>query len=228
MQEQKRAYQVTRLALPVVMAVLVAMLCLMMGARTAYAGGANDITTFKGKTTVVFLQKNQMLAYSDMKSGKKLTSAKSSNKKVATIKAMKADGGYTYLLLTMKKAGTTKITYKLAGKKKTVTLKVVKWKKPVKSFKIGSTNYASKYKKSSFFQTKTDIGGQTVKVKAARGWKVKKISYYAGGDSLKKIKNGKKLPSGTTYVCVDLKNKKTNAVETVALDYYPGDSSPEE
>ena len=221
MQEQMRANLAMRLALPAVVVALATMLCLMVGVDSAYAGGARDISELKGNTTAVKMQKRQTIAFGDMKAGKKITSVKSSNKKVATVKVMKGQSGPTYIMITMKKVGTTKISYKLGGKKKTAVLKVVKWKNPVKSFKIGSTNYASKFKKAVNFTESIDLSAKRVAVKAARGWKVVKILYYAGGDMPKKIKNGTTLPNGTSFVSVVLKNKKTKAVENVVVSYYP-------
>ena len=147
MNDQARASQVTRFAIPAIAVALAAMLCLMMGAGTAWAGGGKDIAKFKGKVVTTIVHKGDPEAYGDYKGGKKVTAVKSSNKKVATVKIV--DGGsYNYILITKKKAGTTKITYKLAGKTKTVTFKVYKWKNPVKTLKLGSKNYASKFKKT--------------------------------------------------------------------------------
>lgn len=220
MQEQMRANLAMRLALPAVVVALATMLCLMVGVDSAYAGGGRDIADFKGNVTEVFWDKGYTFVYSDLKARKKISAVKSSNKKVATASLMKVKGGRTYIKITMKKPGKTKITYKLAGKKKTTTLKLVKWKKPVKSFKIGSTNYASKFNKFSTYLGVSDLGGKTLKIKPARGWKVAKIQYLVGEGKLKKIKNGKKLPSGTTDVNVTLMNKKTKAVEYLGVYYY--------
>jgi len=129
MNDKANTSQIARFALPVIAVALAAMLCLMMGAGTAWAGGGKDIATFKGKVVSTYINKGDPEAYGDYKHGKKVAFAKSSNKKVATVKIV--DGGsYNYILITKKKAGTTKITYKLAGKTKAVTFKIVKWENP--------------------------------------------------------------------------------------------------
>lgn len=224
MNDTARTSQVARFAIPAIAMALAAMLCLTMGAGTAWAGGGKDISAFKGKVTSVYMKKGDLDAYGDYKNydknPKKITAVKSSNKKVATAKVVSFsyDGGsFSYILITKKKAGTTKITYTMAGKTKTVTYRVVKWKNPVKTFKVGSKNYASKFKKKASVPGTGDLVGQTVKVKAAKGWKVQKIYVYTDTGSVKNVKNGKKLPSGTHQVMVQLKNKSTKAVEVVTV-----------
>ena len=219
MNDQAKASQITRFAMPAIAVALAAMLCLMMGTGTAWAGGGKDIATFKGKVVTTIVNKGDPEAYGDFKGGKKVTSVRSSNKKVATVKIVDCKS-YNYILITKKKAGTTKITYKLAGKTKTVTFKVCKWQNPVKTLKIGSKNYASKFKKSASAGTTIDLGGKTVKVKAASGWKVQKILAITDTGSVKTVKNFKKLPTTTYFVQVKLKNKNTKAVETVSVYGY--------
>ena len=222
MQEQVRVNPLLRLAVPTIAVAILAMLCLMMGSESAYAGGGRYITAFKGNVTTVYMKKGDIDYYSDLKNGlngKKISAAKSSNKKVATVKVKTYDNGMTSLLVTKKKAGTTKITYKLDGKKKTVKLKVVKWKNPVKTFKVGSKNYASKFKKSAGSHAASSVAGKTVKVEAASGWKVKRIVAYTN-NGVKIVRNGKKTPADTGQVVVALKNTKTKAVETVAVYHW--------
>ena len=218
MNDNASTSQVARFAMPVIAAALAAMLCLMMGAGTAWAGGGKDIATFKGKVVSTYINKGDLEAYGDYKHGKKVASVKSSNKKVATVKIV--DGGsYNFIHITKKKAGTTKITYKLAGKKKTVTFKVVKWENPVKTLKIGSKNYASGFNKVARVPALNDMGSKTIKVKAANGWKLQTIRAIKGEGSVKTVKSGKKLPATTYMLWVTLKNTKTKAVETVTVYY---------
>ena len=64
------------------------------------------------------------------------------------------------------------------------------------------------------------IGGKTVKVKAASGWKVQKVFAITDTGSVKTVKNFKNLPTTTYFVQVKLKNKNTKAVETVSVYGY--------
>lgn len=63
------------------------------------------------------------------------------------MKASKVSHSKSAVALTTKKAGTTKITFKYAGKKYTSTITVKNWENPCESFKIGSKDYTSKFNK---------------------------------------------------------------------------------
>ena len=218
MGSQTRENSAARLAMLAIAVALASMLCLTMSAEAAWAGGGKNIAEFKGQVISTYMKRGDTEAYGDYKSGKKATDAKSSNKQVATVKIV--DGGsYNFILVTKKKAGTTKITYKLAGKAKTVTFKVVKWKNPVKTFAVGSNDYASKFKKTASFSAASEPSGKTVKVKAASGWKVQKIRAYSGNGFVKAVASGKKLPDRTYMVQVQLKSMATKAVEYVTVYY---------
>ena len=85
----------------------------------------------------------------NVKKGDRLIKVKSSNKKVATAEAAESyDTGLPALRVTPKKVGNTKVTIVIKRGTKTYTssmnVHVVKYKNPLKSFKIGSKEYASR------------------------------------------------------------------------------------
>lgn len=147
----------------------------------------------------------------------------SSNKAVAKID----DWGNGDFLIKLKKMGTTKLTFSGKVKGKTVrrkgTIKVVKFQKPFKSFKIGDKSYL---KKISGFENwigfdlnKRKIKKTTVKYVLNPGWKVMKASVIKtvhGKDEetvmkYSKLKNGKVFSINPNYtrVKIQLKHKKT-------------------
>lgn len=156
-----------------------------------------------------------------------IMSIKSSNRKVITpmdnadiYDAVWADSFDT------RKTGTAKltITVKLKNgkmKKYVAKVKVVKYSNPVKQFKLGSRNLASKFGKNAnlFISAKKDR--EKISVQAKSGWKVKKISYtyYKGGkwrtrtihnkDYIRYEKNG--------TITVSMYKKKTKQTEMVTV-----------
>ena len=117
-----------------------------------------------------------------------------SKKKVASLVHM--DGMY---YVRAKKAGTT--TMKFLAKpnnsdkfvKKTVKIKVTKYKNPAKQFKIGKKNLTKKFNKVDYYVLKKNYSGK-LKVKGKNGWKVKGIYFYDGQTKKeKKIKNKSKV-----------------------------------
>jgi len=193
-------------------------LVLAIGAGTAWAG-PGDIKGFTGKQYLSYVKSGDMMHYSYPNGTKKITNAKSSNTKVATVKILK-QGKYTTLRVIMKKAGKTKITYKLGGKKKSATLYVKKYKNPVKQFKVGSTDYASKFDKARYAYSDTKLKG-VVKITPAAGWKLKgdKFGVYSYNKN-KRVKSGYNLKSDWYLGDIILVNKKTGMEEYLGLYSY--------
>ena len=201
------------------------MLSLSLSTSQAWAGGQPDTprlddlgkaytVSYKGKGIDSGYRQYQSLKYPN----KSITKASSSNKKVATVRANHYGDHYT-LGVTIKKTGTTKITYYFGGQKKTVKYTVKKYTNPVKTFKVGSKNYASLFAPKALkwgseyamgLSTAKSFSGK-VNIKAAKGWKINKIWYYKNNKKLTFIKNGKKV-SKTIYVYVSLKRGKQKEI----------------
>lgn len=217
---------------------MAAVLSLTAFTSTAYAGGGAVLQAiYKGTHKVAMLsgasaQSNTLIYGSD--AYKPITKAKSSNKGVATVKVTKyppqkygsyTQPGYYTLSVTLKKTGTTKISYTYKGKKHTATFKVRKYVNPMKSFKLGSKEYKNCFDAKKIFinprvgyittLTTNSIKGK-LKVTPASGWKVNKI-YYGSPQvpsSVKKISNGATVKQQFT---IEMKNKSTGFVETFSL-----------
>ena len=155
-------------------------------------------------------------------SKKKVTKAKSSNTKVLAVSS-----GEQYLVLTAKKPGKAKLTYKLGGKKHVVTIVVKKYKNPFKRYKVGGKNCASIYNKgramySPYKSMEYGFSGN-VKITPKKNWKIVDIRpTFSKGDNVyrKGIKNGAKLPEGTYNLRVIMKNKKTKVIQRTYLYMY--------
>jgi len=175
------------------------------------------ISDFKGTMKLAFLDGDNAHTYWAKGEGK-IKSAKSSNKKVATVKVKNSDG-FSQLIVTQKKTGTTKISFKLDGKKRTVKLVLAKYANPAKSFKIGSKQLVKKYNKHRYCLGPYDwetIVGKKITVKAKSGWKVAGIYVVhpvVDRDITKKVGNGYKFKTHESLAYVKFVNKKTKTVE---------------
>ena len=208
-------------------------LCLSVGAGKAWAGaqpGDLAIENLKGTVVVSLKSKAEYpdggyRQYQSSKNpNKAISAAKSSNKKVATVKANKSTyNGSTYYWLTVqiKKAGTTKITYKFGGKKYSVKYKVKNYVNPLKKLKIGSKNYASKFNPKALSSGSdlavASVGSMPkgkVSIKLKSGWKFVK-GWYWKNNTMKYFKNGGKIPSGCQAIYLWV--KKGNQRERLSL-----------
>ena len=159
----------------------------------------------------------------------KITNVASSNKNVISAKAVAKSW---YMKYTSKKNGTAVVTYTMTytnadGQKVvenvTETHKIVKYVRPIKTFKVGSKNYAAKFKSTPQVNAKSALSGKLT-VKAASGWKVKKIrqvnSAITSGEFVpqKKLKNGAKVnikksaQSAIEVICYNTKGKYYSSV----------------
>lgn len=203
----------------VVFGCMLAVACLaLLAANPDNALARNfDVKDYKGTQHLTYL-KSDNEQYIWGFDGEKITKAKSSNKKVATVKVGKTDGQY-FLTVKEKKPGTTKITFKVDGKKRTVKLVLTKYENPVKSLKIGSKQMAKKYNSYRYRadgDTSYSIAGKKIAVKAAPGWKLKAI--YVGNwetDKVKKVKSGYKFKQDEYPGDIEFKNTKTKAIERI-------------
>ena len=121
------------------------------------------------------------------------------------------DIGY---ILRPKKPGKASISYKLKGKQHTAKYVFVKYKNPMKSLKIGKKQLAKHFKRDCTWNPQKKLKGK-LKVKAAKGWKLVRITHNG-----KKVKNGKKI----TYrpdddLCLVFKNKKTKVVQRTCVGW---------
>ena len=122
--------------------------------------------------------------------------------------------------IAFKKPGTTKLSYTWKGKKHSVKIKVLKYKNPVKSFKIGGKQFKSAFRKYTTNNVKDAIVKGKSAITPAKNWKVKSIKYHIYNDSVDKdvkVRNKGKLPRVDTFVSVRLKNAKTKAVQDLTL-----------
>lgn len=205
-------------------ALLVLVVSLFVVARPALAYEQHEVGSWKSgtynmvvfnKTKNVSPEINEIVVYEPNPNAKnKISKVKLSNKNVAKIK-YKGNWDFT---VELKKAGTTTITYTYKGKTYKHKLVVNKYTNPMKSFKVGSTEYKTKFKKTPICNVKSKISGKKVKVKAASGWKISEI-LVSTTNGEKRVKNGYKLKKGESYVTVVLKNKKKGTTEAVSVWY---------
>lgn len=227
-----------RFAIAIAVATIVSLaLSLSLAAGTAYASKKGleyldmqgNVEPFKGtvKTYIYKGQESPTIFCMDQESQstKKISRVKSSNKKVATAKleTSKYEGKKRYLItISIKKTGTTKISYKFDGKKYKVTLKVYKYKNPVDTFAVGKTEVAKKFATTPYFKDSKTALPTTgkINIKAKKCWKVKTIGIYSEKKSdIIYVKNGYVLKKGEQLWAVSFKSKKTGVVETLYPAY---------
>ena len=131
-----------------------------------------------------------------------------SNSKVLTAK-----NNYGNLNLSIKKAGTATVSYTIRDydKNKKVkvkdTVKIYNYTNPVKSFKIGKKQLASKFKSSPFCSTSKGLKGK-LSVTLNKGWKLISIRQAASGSAPRLMLNslmGRKVSKLSNGKTVDIK-----------------------
>jgi hypothetical protein len=169
---------------------------------TSYAASKAPTLRDAKRTIYFFVTANdnaaRVLYLDNIKNGDKLISAKSSNKKAATVdqkinnvKSTKEN----YIRLNKISPGNTKITVKIKRQNKTYTssqnVKFLKYSNPVKSFKIGNKDYAKLLNKNFNSSIKTSEK-KKVTVKGQNGWKVLWLHTYnyKNNKAVYGIKNG--------------------------------------
>ncbi len=144
---------------------------------------------------------------------------KSSKKSVASVKSE----GYGIFAVYPKKPGRTTVTitgvsngkkFKYKG-----TIKVVKFQRPFKTFKMDGKSYLKEMKSTyNILEMSTDKSAVKFNYKLKSGWKINKV--YVNGKKVK-FKNGKKIAlgnDGAVYITMQVKNKKTGATMETYID----------
>ena len=127
-----------------------------------------------------------------------ITKLKSSKKSVATVSKFVHEGT-AYVAVEPKKPGTAKITFNVKYGKKTIKAKttviVRKYENPLKTFKIGSKNYASKFNKSGHVTLEKKKLKGKLNVKLKSGYELVEIAVYSwkDGSGYKNYKNNKSV-----------------------------------
>ena len=151
--------------------------------RTFYLGGKN-------------FTRYAYLDLDGLNVGDKVTDIKSSNKKIFKVASFEFNNNeeyeyadeeydeeeetytslYGYASIKLLKKGSAKLTYKVNGASKSVDIKVLAYKNPVKSLVLtglGNNNLKSKFAKSSYAKAKSkNAKAGLMKVSAASGWKI--------------------------------------------------------
>ena len=126
--------------------------------------------------------------------GAKKVSVKSKNKKVLDA-VVKMSNGERRVVFFPHKYGTAKVklSYKLNGKeyKRTITVKVVKYKQKVASLKVGSKNLASAIKKTSYGKAGACSGEITWKPKS--GYTITFVGIDSGSGYFIGVKEGQNV-----------------------------------
>lgn len=162
--------------------------------------------------------------------GQKVTNLKSSKKSVvaATLK-YERNLKNPIVTLKLKKAGTSKVTFKVKGKKYAVKVKVVKYQQAIESLTIGTKDCTGDLSTKMLARA---VGGDylalpmatsnsnKVNVVAADGWTFKKINTYTyvkGKTKVKTYKNGATVKGSFTIL---MQNNKTGLKEYYAFQTF--------
>ena len=180
--------------------VLVMVMCLVPPVE---AEAASKKPNFPGGIDFHYYAKDKSLNTEQWVLGKKGTNYKvtgltSSNKKIVTVSKI-YDQEYTCIKFKVKKAGKAKVSFKVKVGSKTYSYKcdvsVSKYSNPVKTLKIGTKNYASKYNKNNYY----DLGGENkvtgkLTVKTNKDWEIKFLYIWDYNKNKEiKVKNNKNI-----------------------------------
>ena len=184
---------------------------------------------FPTKMTVIYYPKNKSRNYVLRTIGTNssvISNVKSSNKKV-----LRGKGG-NMLGLDLRKAGKATVTFDALVSGKTYKYKsvvnVVKYENPFKTLKIGSKNYASKFKNGEVNNwaesSKGTLKGK-LNIVPKKNWKIQSINYFerAVGQQgrWKKIKKGAKInltAKRGNRVSIVMKNRKTGIEHRISIN----------
>ena len=129
-----------------------------------------------------------------------------------------------FLFFTCLKPGTATISgvfyenSKKVGKFK-IKVTVYQYETPVKTFKLGSKNYASKFKDNDHvYLTIKKTETFKVSIKPIKGWELESIEFY-DGEKRMNIKNNSKVTckNGKCYVNARFRNEKTGRSEVTYI-----------
>ena len=135
---------------------------------------------------------------------------KNSNKKVATVSAKKIKDFGVTLYFKPKKAGKTTVTF---------NAKYGNYKNPVSSFKLGDKNYASHYKKDTFYAIKNPKKKLKLNVKLKNGWVLEDIGCLDKKKKYTNIENNTVVDTkNLTYIGVNAKDKN-GQYQFIVIDF---------
>lgn len=148
---------------------------------------------------------------------------KISNNKLAKVSWRKSDKELIWFQPLS--TGSAKVTFDVVYGKKTQHFKskvtITRYQSPCKSFKVGTKDYASKFKNAHYsYQYGTKNKKSKVSIKAISGWKVTNIYYYNGktGKNIKNNSNVTLRPG--SCISVNLYNSKTQKYECISLSFF--------
>lgn len=154
--------------------------------------------------------------------GAEVTKVKSSNKKVAKVKADANGLEITYGVRT----GSTTISCDVNGVKLSHKF-TVKYTCPASVFKVNGKSALSVLKKKNVFVTKKALKNKKVKVKAKKGWVITEVTNTKKGKGkTKAVKNktsySTRITTSRPYdgIRVKFKNKKTGEEQTMTYRKY--------
>lgn len=200
------------------MLLVMALLCVMMIPTNVFAASkpkaakkqGSDILSWPTELTIDGLEKGDVIK-----------NAKSSNPSVAAVQVHKQKKNYS-LLVSTKKAGTTKITFTIQRGKKSwnyaVKYTCFKYSNPFKMLKVGTSDLTKKFAKNRFFAGNGANYTGAVQVQLKSGWKLKSIEledYTENQENpgITKLNNGDTVESLTDRtLVVYVQHTKSGAV----------------
>lgn len=139
------------------------------------------------------------------------------------------------LAFSIKKAGTTKVSFKLTVDGKSyncsTTVKLVNYTNPFKSIKVGKKNYTSKFNikggqdKLNYNVIKNGVFKGKLQISLKSGWKLVKMYKVKPVSGAKKttVKNNTTINLGKKYILgIVVKNTKTGVYEELGLNAEKG------
>ena len=147
---------------------------------TVEAAGKPAFSTYSQNLTATYKPGNyyaQMYATLSINNCRKATSVKNLKSSNTSVARVKVGAGGVINVYYFKKAGTTTISATVNGTKISTKFTVKKYSSPVKSFKVGKTSFASKYKtydEYTWYHT-GKVSGKTFSVAANSGWKISDV-----------------------------------------------------
>lgn len=122
-----------------------------------------------------------------------------------------------------KKAGKANITCTVRGVKLKTTFTVKKYSNPLKSFKIGTTNFKSKYNKINSYRQTKSFKNQTFTIQTNSGWKIKSVLLTQNGKYKYYYPNSSKFSAKISLtkdyddIGMIIKNEKTGVSEYISF-----------
>ena len=139
---------------------------------------------------------------------------------------LEAGDGYITVRYGNKSQKTT-ITCEVKGVKLKTTLKIVKYKNPFKSKKLGGTNYTKRYNKRNYAYITKKYNNNTLSIKCQSGWKITYVGFTKKSTKRYKVYRtnsstfSKKVSLNAWYkdITIYVENEKTGIKEMFNMDY---------